>query len=583
MFSPNPIKSNVVGNRIDKCYNISAVLSPLSKEDAEFLAHIYPVDDQLQVTFYGCQTKKCIYKADFTNAKQFIADIPKIFDSKIKAVILLVFDFKNKNYPNNIKFCETLKAKLDRTKIPYYFLSNFNCMMIRALKTANITVNVGETIMIVFSDGQWARIFEYTQDGYKLVQKISNKDMAKNGDLYLEIWAGIKKSQKVIITTGKYQQRFINILKSRNPVLCDITDSKYDATCLMEIMKAMLDKSYTKFHVLPVTARNYFIGYEFGEKDFTLIDVPFNNLFLPLESTNGCSKTCFNHFLAYMDFAEGKLVKHKIFHLDQSFHEYKITITIDANNFPTYEVENIIHEHIVNFPKFCDNYKAVGIDDLKTYQIIGILANRSFVCVCKDGNFTFLKSWGGQWGKQMHISFDKKKPQFGEHAEETLAKHGRYGVQDLLQIMTEGDKAGTEITPHGYTFTKNDTHPVLIEFDTFDGKKSAAAPEFLVAMLLKEHLIAIKNETSEKPTSLGFFENVIHEHIENFPKFCDNYKAVGIDNLKTYLIIGILANRSFLCICKDGNFQFLESWGGQWGKQMHISFDKKKPQFGEHA
>uniref|UniRef100_A0A914PQY4 Uncharacterized protein n=1 Tax=Panagrolaimus davidi TaxID=227884 RepID=A0A914PQY4_9BILA len=86
----------------------------------------------------------------------------------------------------------------------------------------------------------------------------------------------------------------------------------------------------------------------------------------------------------------------------------------------------------------------------------------------------------------MHISFDKKKPQFGKVAEEIIAKHGKYGVQDLIPIMSEGNKAPTTVSPLGYIFTK------------------AASPEFLFAMLLREQLKVIEKEMGEKPTKLGF-------------------------------------------------------------------------------
>uniref|UniRef100_A0A914Y2P2 Uncharacterized protein n=1 Tax=Panagrolaimus superbus TaxID=310955 RepID=A0A914Y2P2_9BILA len=77
-------------------------------------------------------------------------------------------------------------------------------------------------------------------------------------------------------------------------------------------------------------------------------------------------------------------------------------------------------------------------------------------------------------------------------------------VYDLLKIMS---MPPTEIdideTWH-FNFTKDSDDQTLIEFDNFNGQKSAASPKFLMALLLKQHLKAIKNVTGEKPRELGF-------------------------------------------------------------------------------
>ena len=56
----------------------------------------------------------------------------------------------------------------------------------------------------------------------------------------------------------------------------------------------------------------------------------------------------------------------------------------------------------------------------------------------------------------------------------------------------------------GFKITKNEEHPVLFEFDTKKEKKRHSTPAFLMAILIKEHLKAIKEETGEKPDKIGF-------------------------------------------------------------------------------
>uniref|UniRef100_A0A914P823 Uncharacterized protein n=1 Tax=Panagrolaimus davidi TaxID=227884 RepID=A0A914P823_9BILA len=403
-----------------QCHNISTIVSTIAKDDIDFFAHIAS-SDKMEVRIFGCQTQDLHFQADFTNIQRFISDIPKTFDSKIKAIILQVFEFTNKEYPNNIHFCEALKAKFDACKIPYYFISDTNMMFLQPMASTITDVKFGEIIIVICSNGGFAFKVVCTKDGFKLLEIISIDDAKKD----------MKHFQKLFILTGKNHQKLMNIFKSKNPVLIDFIDSDIFFKCLDDIKKWMLNKSYTKNYVIPLTAREYHIGYEFGKESHTLLMVK-NNLVLPIEETKKCPKTSFNYFIAYKN--DDILVKYKFFKLDGDAHEFNITFKIDENNFPTYEIENIVQEYIVNFPKFCDSYKNEMIA-FENYPIIGILANHSFICINKNGKFEFLESWGGQWGNPLHISFDKKKPQFGEIAEETLVKHGKYGVQGNFNLV----------------------------------------------------------------------------------------------------------------------------------------------------
>uniref|UniRef100_A0A914R8H7 Uncharacterized protein n=1 Tax=Panagrolaimus davidi TaxID=227884 RepID=A0A914R8H7_9BILA len=396
-------------------------ISALSKNDSDVFAFISPVGNQLEMLVFGCETEELLYCTDITNVQQFISDIPKAFDPKFKAIILQVLTFTNEKYPNNIQFCEILKKKLDSTKIPYFFLSDLNFILIQSIICGDMKINIGQNVAIVLYEKAFK--LEYTKNGYKLIEIIfDEKEMPKMMNI-----------QKVLVSADKNQRKFMSIFKSNNPIIIDINSQEKDIESIIEIKKWMLDKSYTKNHVIPITLRKYNIGYEFGGTDFTLMPTDFGTV-LPYEKSVICSKTCLKYFIGYRENdkekAKFKYLKHKIFKLDGEAHDFKITLKIDENNFPTYQIENIVHKCIVNFPKFCDLYKKEMIA-LENYPIIGILENYSLICIRKNGKFEFLESWGGQWGNPMHISFDKKKPQFGKIAEETLVKHGKYGIQEL--------------------------------------------------------------------------------------------------------------------------------------------------------
>ena len=58
----------------------------------------------------------------------------------------------------------------------------------------------------------------------------------------------------------------------------------------------------------------------------------------------------------------------------------------------------------------------------------------------------------------------------------------------------------------GFEIKSTPEYPLLIEFDNFDGIRKPATPAFLLALLLKHHLKAIKSESSgKKPSKLGFY------------------------------------------------------------------------------
>uniref|UniRef100_A0A914QAS1 Uncharacterized protein n=1 Tax=Panagrolaimus davidi TaxID=227884 RepID=A0A914QAS1_9BILA len=477
-----PKKKTAVADK--ECYNMSAVASIVSKNDNDFFAYIRSFNNELRVIIFGCQSGEFIHKDEFTNINKFIANLSKVFDSKIKAIILQVFRLTNKKYPNNILFCEALKAKLDACKIPYYFISDANMVFTEALTTANVS---GENVTIINSHFGDAVKLEYTENGYILGGTFPNAEVLVNSN----------DIKKVLVTSHKNPQRFMKMLKSKNPILIDMGCPDNFTKALKEVKKWMLDKTYVKFHVIPMTAREYLIGFECGVKNKSHLYV---DGVLPFVETIECSKTSFNQFIAYKNDDTEEIIKHQMFKLSGNAHGFSITLKIDINNFITFEVENIIYDRIVKFPKFCDVWSVRT--DLKV--VIGILANYSLICINKNGKFEFLESWGGQWGNPMHISFDKKKPQFGKIAEETLVKHGKYGVQDLIKIMSEDNKAPTTVSPHGFAFTKDDENPVLLEFETFDGTKKSASPGFLMAMLIRQQLKAIEAEIGEKPTKLGF-------------------------------------------------------------------------------
>uniref|UniRef100_A0AC35GFF0 Uncharacterized protein n=1 Tax=Panagrolaimus sp. PS1159 TaxID=55785 RepID=A0AC35GFF0_9BILA len=168
---------------IENCYNITSLI-PNSIEK-EFIALVSPYEDQLiQVSIFGYQSKEAYFHIVINDAEAFIDEIPKIMDSKIKAVILRVYQFQSEKFPNNVQFCKSLKAKFDATKIPYCFISDFNFTTTRMLIAANISVNFGVFVMVLLTADKFVTMVElkYTKTGYELGRRQTIFDMDESDE-----------------------------------------------------------------------------------------------------------------------------------------------------------------------------------------------------------------------------------------------------------------------------------------------------------------------------------------------------------------------------------------------------------------
>uniref|UniRef100_A0A914Q8L7 Uncharacterized protein n=1 Tax=Panagrolaimus davidi TaxID=227884 RepID=A0A914Q8L7_9BILA len=141
--------------------------------------------------------------------------------------------------------------------------------------------------------------------------------------------------------------------------------------------------------------------------------------------------------------------------------------------------------------------------------VIGILDGISVICLRKNGGYKFLDSWNGLYGKELAISFDETKPKFFEDAFKALLQKPSFGVYDLIKIMSMSPDNIEIDEKWKFTLTKDSNNPILLEFDTFEETTKLSPPAFLMAMLIRQHLKAIKTEIGEKPSEIGIciFDN----------------------------------------------------------------------------
>uniref|UniRef100_A0AC35FKR5 Uncharacterized protein n=1 Tax=Panagrolaimus sp. PS1159 TaxID=55785 RepID=A0AC35FKR5_9BILA len=138
---------------------------------------------------------------------------------------------------------------------------------------------------------------------------------------------------------------------------------------------------------------------------------------------------------------------------------------------------------------------------------IGCYDNSSVIGIYEgfEKGYKFMDEWNGMFGKDCFISFDRKRPKFGQAAIDSLKTKNTFVVFDLIKIMSMPPDQIQMDKTWGFTFTKDDKNPVLLKFDTFDRTKKTSSPSFLMAMYLRQHLKAIKSKVGEKPKEIALW------------------------------------------------------------------------------
>uniref|UniRef100_A0A914Q474 Uncharacterized protein n=1 Tax=Panagrolaimus davidi TaxID=227884 RepID=A0A914Q474_9BILA len=207
-------------------------------------------------------------------------------------------------------------------------------------------------------------------------------------------------------------------------------------------------------------------------------------------------KSCLDFYISYVDSSINETFYTEWFSLDNDAHRYELILKVDEGNFPSYEVKSIIFDNIKNMPGKLTS-------DLNGIPVIGFYDDSSVICVCENDEYKFLNVWNGIFGNQLLIAFDEVKPKLFNKAAESHRRKPSFVVSDLINIMSRSPEE--QINKWQFKVTRDAKNPILIEFDCYGGIKKAATPAFLMGMLLKEHLKAIKYETGENPTEIGFY------------------------------------------------------------------------------
>uniref|UniRef100_A0AC35GIJ6 Uncharacterized protein n=1 Tax=Panagrolaimus sp. PS1159 TaxID=55785 RepID=A0AC35GIJ6_9BILA len=439
--------------------------------------------------------------------KGFVQSITACFScTKMKAFILKVFEVDSPEYSSNIEFCNQIKAQLYKAnpKLSCYFISFDHYWLSSMLIAANLTLEIDEFLLMAIVSTKTMDVFElkFTDTGYLITDKrMINIDREGN---HRNTILGNCNPKKVIImnlsANNSTMTSLKNVLKSRKLISMERNRVENDERFCQEITNWILDKKQTKFYILPTCSRKYIITDKTDGTGTQLLAAD-NHESLPFLKSCIISRTTQHLSMSYIDVVTGKPKVIDLKKFGRKCHQYNITLNIKSKNAPVCQAEPIILPHIESLPQGINPELAKA----KT-PVIGFFDQSSVICLWNESKhiYEFLSSWNGKFGNDLFLNFEQEKPLFGQKAFELFQTQPASAVYDLIKIMSMPPDNFKVNPDWSFEIIKDAEYPIVLDFVTHDGSRKVANPSFLMAVMLKEHVKAIKNEIGKKPETLGF-------------------------------------------------------------------------------
>uniref|UniRef100_A0AC34G513 Uncharacterized protein n=1 Tax=Panagrolaimus sp. ES5 TaxID=591445 RepID=A0AC34G513_9BILA len=456
----------------------------------DYYVYIKARDESLH--FIACDVKTQRPKdkmLKFSSGKNFVDGITKFFPKQFKVVILNIFKFKNHGYSSNYEFCKAIHEKFNYLKIPHTFISINQKVQSTILTTSKLTANIGDYVVILSTppsshDKYIIREYEFTEIGYEQ----RNCRLINVTEACRENIIGSNNPVKIVgydihptaITIIK------NLLKSENLIFIDIENCKTVVQqFICNMAKWIQNKNLNKFYVTPMTTTKYFVAGMVGDVVYNIITVDYATN-LPVVKAVMVSKTIQDYSVLLGKEKGLEIIETE--QLQKDCHKTKLTFKIDDEYFFSCTIKKVIIPEIQALLKTLDENQKEKI------PVIGFWDNSSVICVSKNGgNYEFAEKWNGLYGKELFIYFNK--PTFNPQSIVPFVTKMNTVVYDILKIISMPADNIQIDENWKFTFSKDTENHIMLEFDNFEGKREVTTPIFLMAMLLRQHLKAIKTET----------------------------------------------------------------------------------------
>uniref|UniRef100_A0A914Y1X6 Uncharacterized protein n=1 Tax=Panagrolaimus superbus TaxID=310955 RepID=A0A914Y1X6_9BILA len=481
-------------------------ITKVSKNDKEIYGLIIAAEENIRLSIHGAQTKEILGVIN-RNKNEFVLNFEEIFEHpKFKAIILQLQELSD-----GILYYNAIKLKLAIMNLSHAFTNEDPLIYESILAGVNISLNYGEYIRFVMMyPGNFYEIKElqYTNFGYKGDIASDVPESLNIGDVNPEMLRhqviGHNNPAKIILYSRfsgtAIMQTFRDLVLKDDFERVTVIEEDYrnfETKYVLEKIRWVFDRTYTKFRIAPGANKKYIIGVKCGEKEYPLIGCERDEA-LPCKKSMIVPKSPLQYFSR--QYGSGGNIYER-FKFSPDFHAYKFDIEVDVDNQGN---TSSTSGAFLALPKF-----ATILDESfssKKIPVIALYGDLSFIYIFNEiFGYKTLEAWNGDFGKELYISFDEKKPKFFEKATKIFQSTCSSVVHDVIKVMsTSIDDMDSLYPTFGYNLTTDSNNEILYEFNSSSGTKKAS-PIVLMSSLLKEHVKVIKRETGENIKKLLFY------------------------------------------------------------------------------
>uniref|UniRef100_A0A914QEG7 Uncharacterized protein n=1 Tax=Panagrolaimus davidi TaxID=227884 RepID=A0A914QEG7_9BILA len=405
-------------NEYLKNFNGKKIYGFITKNDGNNFLRFYSVNSMTEKFGPGL-----CFPAD--EIKAFIDEL--YLDKNVyQAIIVDIFemDVENTKYESQHELRTAFKAKLNQLGIPNYFMCTSDVTFATYLIMTGINnLQFDETVLIATNDTDQIHVNElkFTPNGYEIIRN-DEIDINEKYDEIREKILGSSNPKKIIGSNTGDGISIKKFIKSKKLLLINTNPHNYTDKFIIETCKWILDKSCTKYHILPIYRRIINVcSYYNSDADYydTLLVFDKDDV-LPCSKEVDFPRSVLGCTIMF-DESNGYTFD-KDLNLDRNeCHRLKVTLSIDPETLETFSWKKIIICEICFLPHQFEN--------MSKLPVVGLFDNSSVILIFDELlGYHFLKSWNGVYGKDLFIRFDRKKQKYFEDAWKMLKDKNTFVV-----------------------------------------------------------------------------------------------------------------------------------------------------------
>uniref|UniRef100_A0AC34FLD6 Uncharacterized protein n=1 Tax=Panagrolaimus sp. ES5 TaxID=591445 RepID=A0AC34FLD6_9BILA len=500
-----------------------------AKKGTSFFVYVERVVDGCKVQVFDLVTCGIIAKSLYTASE--IVNIATALPELDKCKVVLFNIFSETSPQDFFSIAKKLKIAFDAKKIATHFGSREWWYFASKVSIMHESLEIGDRVIVAkINPGLTLSQFMLDKKGLSFVgfhevlrknHELDNLDafdddlLAMNGHVpkLVTLWSQNLGDDRMEDNLQRLKKMFKEKFKTTKVTDCDglLSLPKF----LRKVCKNVLGGADDdKMHWLQLfSARQVHISATKGV--FTICGQIIDYYYLlPFIKTVTLSRLCVNVKVQsrYGNRIQGSSDIIKNIPFQSACHRLRVIVSINENNVITVKHEKEMIKSIVDLPRYLTEFADINIGD----PIVAFFDTSSTILIAKEDHdeqkcvYHFMDEWNGVFGRDLLIAFNKEKPTFFEEAFTTFKKKPSFVVHDLLQLMSYNyEEVDENDSRWSFKAIQDKEHGLLIECDHFGGCRQVQTPEYHFAMLMKEHVKAIKkhlkaNKKNGNTKRLGF-------------------------------------------------------------------------------